>query len=506
MKAFLMHPDRDFDIEQAPPPNADATARDIGLPIVIAAMANSDAFLKEVATKVTLASLADVDAILYRQEILRDCLGNPKIVRGLYDLSVEAIQREKKGYWGGLSKHPGYLLHRSVEVLEMFADMLRRLRLVAEQSGGTFSSAGFRRFFAMLAAELSDEYFAEIREHLRTLRFRGGVLESAIPGRGLKGKDYSLRKPNDNGAGWFERLLRRGPPAFTYRLHERDEAGARALAELRDRGINLVANALARSTEHILSFFTLMRTELAFYVGCLNLHEALAAKGQRTSFPTPSPLGGRALDASGLFDAALALSMERKIVANTVNATGKDILVITGANQGGKTTFLRSLGLAQLMMQCGMFVPAERLEAATCTGVFTHFKREEDATMTSGKFDEELERMGAIAEEIRSRAMILFNESFAATNEREGSEIARQIVHALIDRKIRVCFVTHMYDFAHGLETERSANALFLRAERTTDGTRTFRIVEGAPLDTSYGTDLFRKIFRTDLERASAAE
>ncbi len=511
MKAFLMYPDRDFDVGRAPPPGAAALTQDLGLPIVIAAMAGGDAFLKEVATTALTASLVEVAAIRYRQAILRDCRENPKTVRALYALSVEAIQKEKKGYWGGLSKHPGYLLHRSVEVLEMFSEMLRRLRGMAEQSGGGFESAGFRRFFAMLTAELSDEYFAAIRGHLRTLRFRGGVPESAALGRGLKGRDHHLRKPGDDGPGWFARLLRRGPPAFTYRLHERDEAGARALSELRDRGINLVANALARSTEHILSFFTLLRTELAFYVGCLNLEEALRAKGQSVSFPLPSPLGGRELSVEGLYDAALALSAERKVIGNAANADGRDVVIITGANQGGKSTFLRSLGLAQLMMQCGMFVPAGRFSAAACSALFSHFKREEDASMTSGKFDEELERMSGIADLIGAGAMILFNESFAATNEREGSEIARQIVHALAERRVRICFVTHMYDFAHGLEEEGSEKKLFLRAERSAEGERTFRMIEGAPLDTSYGEDLYRKIFgaeearEEDVTRASAA-
>jgi len=411
---------------------------------------------------------------------------------------VEAIQKEKKGFWGGLTKHPGYMLHRSVEVLEMFVDMLRQLRGVAEQSRGGFESEGFGRFFTMLAMELSDEYFAEIGEHLRRLRFRRGVLESAILGRGLKGREYHLRKPNDDQPGWLDWLLQRGPPAFTYRLHERDEAGAQMLSELRDRGINLVANALTRSTDHILSFFTLLRTELAFYVGCLNLREALAAKGQTVCFPLPCPLGGRELSMDGLYDVALALSMQRKIIGNTANADGKDIVVITGANQGGKSTFLRSLGLAQLMMQCGLFAPAERYSSAVCSALFSHFKREEDASMTSGKFDEELERMSGIANLIHSQAMVLFNESFAATNEREGSEIARQIVRALVEQRVRVCFVTHMYDFAHGLEEEGGGNVLFLRAERSEAGERTFRMIEATPLDTSYGEDLYRKIFGTE--------
>ena len=65
------------------------------------------------------------------------------------------------------------------------------------------------------------------------------------------------------------------------------------------------------------------------------------------------------------------------MVGNDVHGGGKSLVVITGANQGGKSTFLRSVGLAQLMMQCGMFVAAE-VTGPVCTGVFTHYKREED--------------------------------------------------------------------------------------------------------------------------------
>ena len=112
---------------------------------------------------------------------------------------------------------------------------------------------------------------------------------------------------------------------------------------------------------------------------------------------------------------------------------------MTGANQGGKTTFLRSVGLAQLMSQCGMFAPAASLSLNVVDGLFTHFKREEDGTMKSGKFDEELSRMNDIVNALTPNALILFDESFAATNEREGSEIARQIVSALLERPTRSC-------------------------------------------------------------------
>jgi DNA mismatch repair ATPase MutS len=179
-------------------------------------------------------------------------------------------------------------------------------------------------------------------------------------------------------------------------------------------------------------------------------------------------------------------------------------VIITGANQGGKSSFLRSVGLAQLMMQAGMFVPAEFFDAELCTGLFTHFKREEDATMKKGKLDEELARLSEIVDHLAPNSMLLLNESFAATNEREGSEIARQVVQALIEKNIKVFFVTHLYEFARGFFDSNREDTLFLRSERRADGTRTFKLVKGEPVETSHGEDLYRKIF-TDKPKESCA-
>jgi DNA mismatch repair ATPase MutS len=97
--------------------------------------------------------------------------------------------------------------------------------------------------------------------------------------------------------------------------------------------------------------------------------------------------------------------------------------------------------------------------------------------------------------------MVLFNESFAATNEREGSEIARQITNALVDNRVKVFFVTHLYDFAYSLYAKRLPNAMFLRAERRPDGMRTFRVIEAEPLQTSYGKDLYDGVFGPEYPR-----
>lgn len=495
MKVFLMYRDRDFDPQQQLPPNATTLTQDLELNTLFEAMAQGDKFLFEVARQAVLSGLGTPDTIRYRQEILRDCLKHPAVIRQMYQIPIQAIENKRKYWLGIFSRYPSSILSESLKILGMFVNLLKTLKQIADEHAATFESEGFTRYFAMIRQELDDGYFTTVENHLQELRFRSGVLLSAELGKGNEGTNYVLRKTNHNDQHWMNRVLVRKSPVYSFTIHPRDEHGARALEELRNRGINLVANAVAQSADHIDSFLNTLRLELAFYIGCLNLAEQLAQMGEPITFPQVAPAHERYHSFTGLYDVSLALTMKQKVVGNDVTADGKDLVIITGANQGGKSTFLRSIGLAQLMMQCGMFVPAETFTANLCTGLFTHYRREEDTTMKSGKLDEELGRMSDIVDHLSPNALVLFNESFAATNEREGSEIARQIVNALQEKRVKIFYVTHLYELARSFYDRRTENAFFLRADRLADGTRTFKLITGEPLQTSYGQDLYTRIF-----------
>ena len=304
--------------------------------------------------------------------------------------------------------------------------------------------------------------------------------------------NFVLRSGNAR-RGWKERVGMEPRSIYSFTIPPRDEAGSQALQDMANRGINLVANAAAQSADHVSSYFTMLRAELGFYVSCLNLRDQLAARDQPLSFPDPAPWSPAVFSCEELRDTSLALRAEH-VVGNDVDADGKTLVIITGANSGGKSTFLRSAGLAMLMTQSGMFATAKSLRASICRQIFTHFIREEDPDMVSGRLDEELTRMSAIADQIAPGCLILFNESFAATNEREGSEIGRQVVRALLEAGIRVFFVTHQFDFADGFRRQRPDSTLFLRAPRQPDGRRTYKLTVAAPLPTSYGQDIYYRI------------
>ena len=538
MKVFLLHKDRDFavkprlrdaifgamtsgdlfaltnvrrNLEREPRsgPIAAATGsdavltQDLELTTLWNTMAAGDEFLFEVAKRAILSSLTDPDAVVYRQRVLADCLEHPETIRQLYELAIDALENERQVSPLWERSTPDTIVSRSVRVLTLQVEVLRRLRQIAEQQAGNFRSEGFSRLFAMLREELSDDYLQTVEHHLRELEFKRGLLESAELAQGNKGRRYIVRKQREQR--WTERFpFGNRSPGYTFTIPARDENGFRALDEIRGKGINLVADAVAHSADHVKSFFSMLRIELAFYLGCLNLRERLDAKGEPACFPTPLAAGERTLAAEGVYDVCLTLHLPDRVVGNEVDADGKSLVMITGANQGGKSTLLRSLGLAHLMMQSGMFVGAQSFRASICAGVFTHYKREEDATMQGGKLDEELARMSEIAGQITANSILLCNESFAATNEREGSEIARQVVRAMLDKQIKIFLVTHMYDLAHGFHAQGLDTALFLRAERQPDGRRTFKFVEREPLPTSYGEDAYRRIFGTGQAKSTA--
>lgn len=502
MKVQLMHPGTDFDLWSELPAHGDALAQDLELETLWTAMADGDRVLFDVVVRALLLSLREPEEIVYRQQVLTDCLEHPDVARELYVLASEALVAEARVWGSILRDSPRSRLSTSLNKLEGYVDFLRRLRELADRYSSELSSPGFTRFFAMVVDKLDEEYFRLVDAQLKMLRFKGGVLSSARLAAGNRGADYVVRHPREQGL--LARVLDRSGPGFT--IPDRDESGMRAVGELQERGLNPIANALAQSVDHLKSFFVLLRAEAGFYVACLNLAQRLKERSEPICLPTPVAGGERALAARELYDVCLALTRDTPAVGNDLLADGTRLVMLTGANQGGKSTLLRAVGVAQLMLQAGMFVGAAEMRASVCDGLFTHCKRAEDEELESGKLDEELLRMSAIADHIPTNGMLLCNESFASTNEREGSEIARQVVRAMVEEGVRVLFVTHMFDLADGLRRESLQGSLFLRAQRGADGQRTYKLVEGEPLPTSYGEDSYRRVFGEPLpDRAAEA-
>lgn len=493
MNVRLLFETREPDLTAALPPGHQDLLSDLDLPALFRAMAGGDDFIYDIVMRVVLAGLKEPGEIRYRQEVLADCLAHPDVVRRIYGTAIEALA-VRRGAWRHGSELPTVILSGGLDQLDALTSHLEALRAIADEHLGTFESKGMRKFLSSLQQDLDDEYFGTLSSHLAQLRFGDGQLMSAALDRDNSGTSYVLRRPTRSRSPRKVRLGRTAPETYWFSVPPRDQAAARALSNLAGRGTNEVANVVARAADHIVGYFSKVRAELGFYLGGANLHQQLGARGVATSFPEPRPWAEMAFESTELRDVCLVLRGKEPVVGNDVHADGKILLIVTGASSGGKTTFLRSVGLAHLMLRCGLFVVAGACRASVCRQVFTHFAREEDLTMTTGRLDEELRRMSAIAETVQPGSIVLLNESFAATNEREGSEIARQVVQALLSCGIRVCFVSHLYDFATRVQRELSATTLSLRAHRRGVGAREFTLEVAPPLPTSFGEELYARL------------
>ena len=147
--------------------------QDLELETLFQAMARGDEFLYEVIVPAVLSSLDVSEIITYRQEILRDCLNHPAVVRQIYQIPIQFMERKREHWWSTWGRHssPGGILSGARGLLELSVDLLRALKQIADEHAEEFESPGFGRFFAMIQQELDDDYLAVVEHHLEALKF-----------------------------------------------------------------------------------------------------------------------------------------------------------------------------------------------------------------------------------------------------------------------------------------------------------------------------------------------
>lgn len=487
MNANLMFRDRDFSISAPTCLERDTMYTDFEIKRIIERMSGGDRTIEQSINSALFNPLTDISEILYRQSVLSDCMAHPDELRSLYAVVSDA-EHIQDTMVKGMRTNP-YLADTFSDALKIVKTQMEHLTVVRDaflKTAAGFASEGFARLIDNFKTQLPDSFFSDVDASLKEFRERDGVLVTASLGASLEGINYTLcRKKSEP----FWKQLK----GSTYTAGDQDAAARADIRQRRERAINDCINPLAQAAEGIWRFFSVLRGELAFYVGCINLRDVLLSLGMPVCMPVPGPVDSLERSWNGLYDISLTLLKNEKVSTNRIDAHSKRLHIITGANQGGKSTFLRSFGQAQLMTQCGMFAPAESFVAPVRVSIFSHFRKEEDPGMTRGKFDEELSRLDRITGYLKPNSLILFNEAFAATNEREGSEICRQVISALVESGVDVFTVTHLYSYASG-ELE-NPDAIFLRAERLDNGDRTFHIVPGEPFVTAFGEDLYNRIF-----------
>lgn len=478
--------------------------KDLNLEILFRTMAREDDLISEKVRKIVMLPLQTPEEILYRQEILKDFTEHTDLLNEMYDYAVRQ-QKALRVYKEEMQKNRTRSTKKTGEIIETVKyltqgqEELIRLRTLLSRNVDVLSSEGLTALYERLEAlPLKD-----IRDRLRDMDFYtiGGEMHYTLQfGGGLKIENaifnYCETNPNrkkKNKQGTFQNLYLKYVKKNTLFI-DNDEVLQQDINLLTEFTALQMIKVFRPYISKMMSFFDHFIEEISFYMGAVKFMRRMKELNITLTTPTPLPMGYTDTEFEDLYELSMAIYAQRKPVGNTLTLHDNILTLVTGANQGGKSTFLRSYGIAQVMMQCGLPVPAWKFTAPIYKQIFTHFTRREDEQLNSGRLREELQRMSSMINAACENCLFLLNESFASTTEKEGSKIADGILRAFYEKKLTTMMVTHLYQLAKNLYDENLSGTTFLVAERKNDGERTFRMLPGEPSHTSYGTDLFKAL------------
>lgn len=266
--------------------------------------------------------------------------------------------------------------------------------------------------------------------------------------------------------------------------------------------VNEIKNTIRRYVNISGYMLINLMPEILFYIRWAELIEKIMATGMPVCKAQILPPEQRDCSFKGLYNLKLAINKaggeDINIIANDIDFNDDmRIFILTGPNRGGKTIFTQAWGIAMLLAQLGIYVPAESASISPCDNIFTHFPADENDTVDLGRLGEESKRLAEIFEQATERSIMLLNESLATTSVTEGLFIAKDVVRAMRYLGTRCIFNTHMHDLA------RSVDALNEEVEGTSkaaslvtgvhDGERSFKVSLLPPQGVSYAKDIALK-------------
>ena len=550
MKVCLLYPDRDidrwtdgayFDVESIQKDlNLDVLFQAAGRKLIrengkVKRVEKEDPWFVDTMRKVLMVPLTSKDEIEYRQAVLKDCSRQEETLRALYRIGDETLQAwdllGRSAVEKSQKRSPVTKLVDDIRLLRLFCDSLTEIReQLTKESPKTgsplfesFESEGFRSFCERFQAVFSPEREETMRKVLNSISFytdgetekraeqnqEGWTVKPKIVLKctledGLKLSSLRLVEVSSDPIRYYRQgstlkklqdiRYSRMPHSFSVEKDQKLLEQAKLLEFCVTRF--LMDQILPGVMEEFQSFFEQLKRQTAFYLGAIHIMDYMGFMQMDFCFPQVSDRDTVTFEE--LRELAMGLARRVNVIGNSCALNEKDLLIVTGANQGGKSTFLRSIGIALVMMQCGLPVAAKSFQSALFPRIFVHFTRREDTSMNSGRLDEELNRMNRIVDQIGDGSLLLLNESFATTTEKEASVIAYDITRALNEAHVKILMVTHLLSFAQRVYTEEKENPCsrveFLSAERKPNGARTFRMIQKVPEMTSFGLDLYEEI------------
>jgi DNA mismatch repair protein MutS len=492
---------------------------DLGLADLVRALSSDDrysAYIRDALVALT----NDPEVIAWRQAVMADFVANPALAEHVSALLPRLASLRRGGsLFGGRKRN--LLLETSdrVSELEMYTALVTALHAVL--SDVNITSPALTTLCDDMGKLLADENFQKLCDELPELRAPLENIRSLTIGINLDDQLQPISAallavnstPITEARSLLDRLLGSGAneddeSALTPLHHTPANPDERQLSPLfrdLDKLMTQVAQPVARALTAYVKVNTAalssLEEELAFFVSAARLMEKLKARGIPFCRPEIAPPDANVTRLDDLINIHLALRSSEAPVPNDARFDDDGrIALLTGPNSGGKTTYLQAVGLAQVLFQAGLYVPARAAVMTPVDGIFTHFPVSE--TRQQGRLAEEAARLRTIFAHVTKRSLVLLNETFSSTSSGEALYLAQDMLCGLRSAGARAIFATHLVELvAHMDEIEAAVPgesrlySLVAGVEKREDGSfaPTHRITRGAPLGRSYAQEIARQ-------------
>lgn len=235
---------------------------------------------------------------------------------------------------------------------------------------------------------------------------------------------------------------------------------------------------------------TYYQKELQFYLVMLDFFDRIREADIPLTFPVIRETRG--ISVTEAYDVSLLAKKETNIVPNDILfSSDAPFFFLTGANGGGKTTYLRTVGIAVLLFLCGCPIPCRSAEIGEISSIFTHFPRDERFD-GSGRFVEENERVRKILSAMDERSLVLLNETYSTTNEENAVLMTEKLASELHQKSIFGLYITHQ----HAL-TELGIPYLNVLIDHDDANRRTYKIARQKSTGGSFAKDILERLSLT---------
>ncbi|MBE6667993.1 MAG: hypothetical protein E7607_06780 [Ruminococcaceae bacterium] len=464
----------------------------------------------------------DPAVIRHRMEVFGDMVENPEISTTLNKLiPILNDIMELRRLEADTGNTENYL--ESLTEIELYISSISTLYEGLCPIKGRFKSHAFITLSDRITELVESDYYKELNKKLRELTNRVRDIKSVTIGVNL---DAQLR-PTSAGVlsvnpeafrsgDVIDKILRLNFKEDEYTCianlvpfnKKQSENQKTALALAFNSAINDVYKQSLRSWKKIVQSYVLENTdfllnlvpEIEFLVKGTLLLRYLKSRGLALCIPEIKT-DEIIFKATGLYNPCVAVKVDDDIVTNDLDFCEDDalIFVLTGPNRGGKSVITCAMGLAQAMMQLGMFVPADSATISIADSIYTHFPTGADDTIDKGRLGEECARLNDIFLKVTSKSLVLLDESLSSTGSFEASYIAAEVLAGLSRVGCRCLFSTHLHELASEIDgiNARTANDGGVKIDSLVagieEGKRSFKIHRIKPDGKSYARDIAAK-------------